>query len=314
MPPRRPPGPKAHGLSGHLPELRRDRLGFFTRCAREYGDVVANRFSYERAVLVSHPDLVGEVLATHPQRFRKDRFTRGMSRFLGDGLLPSEGERWLRHRRLAQPAFHRQRLEGYAAAIVEAAERAMEGWRPGQARDAHADMMRLTLDIVARVLSTRDRQGSGGGRRGPPGVPRARAHVRGPPRARAPLAAHAREPALPPRAPPARRDRGVHRGGAPGGRGGAPRPPLDAPRRARRRGLGPRRPRAPGRGRDPPPRGARDDGERPLLGVAPPVPEPRGRRLARGGAPGRARGPRARRRGPARLRVAEAVVKEAMRL
>src|SRR3712207_8132934 len=35
-----PPGPKGRFLTGNLREYDRDQLGFLTRCAREYGDVV----------------------------------------------------------------------------------------------------------------------------------------------------------------------------------------------------------------------------------------------------------------------------------
>jgi cytochrome P450 len=73
-------------------------------------------------------------------------------RLLGEGLLTSEGEFHLRQRRLAQPAFHRQRIAGYAATMVEYADRACDQWRAGETRDVAREMMRLTLAIAGKTL------------------------------------------------------------------------------------------------------------------------------------------------------------------
>jgi cytochrome P450 len=75
-----------------------------------------------------------------------------LRRVVGDGLLTSEGDFWRRQRRLAQPAFHRDRLQTYAAQMVRSAERCTTALRPGEVRDLHDDLMRLTLDVVTRTL------------------------------------------------------------------------------------------------------------------------------------------------------------------
>ncbi|MGH7265986.1 MAG: cytochrome P450, partial [Candidatus Rokuibacteriota bacterium] len=106
----RPPGPKAHWLTGHLRQLAGDRLAFLRACAREYGDVVFLRFGRRPAYLVSHPDLVEAVLVTHQRDFVKSWVVRLLRPVLGDGLLTSDGDHWLRQRRLVQPAFHRARI------------------------------------------------------------------------------------------------------------------------------------------------------------------------------------------------------------
>src|SRR5690606_32234154 len=71
-----------------------------------------------------------------------------------NGLLVSDGEFWRRQRRLAQPAFHRERIAAYAEVMVDHAERLSATWREGQQIDIHAAMMRVTLDIVAATLSS----------------------------------------------------------------------------------------------------------------------------------------------------------------
>jgi cytochrome P450 len=147
-----PRGPTGPWLTGSLGPYRRDPLGFFADCARRYGDFVPMRAGPFRAVLVSHPDLIEEVLVTKNRHFIKSGALRFARLLLGDGLLTLEGDAWLRRRKLVQPAFHRERIARHAEAMVASAERMMDGWRDGQARDAHADMTRLAFEVAATCL------------------------------------------------------------------------------------------------------------------------------------------------------------------
>jgi cytochrome P450 len=141
----------------------RDPLGFLTRCSREYGDVVRLRFPGTLAYLITHPDHVEQVLVKNNRNFIKDRYTRMELSVLGNGLLISEGDFWRRQRRLAQPAFHRRRVEAYGETMVAFTERMIEGWRDGEVRDVHREMMRLTLEIVAKTLLDADIAGEAEG-------------------------------------------------------------------------------------------------------------------------------------------------------
>jgi cytochrome P450 len=96
------------------------------------------------------------VLVTNARKYSKGRVLRANRHVFGEGLLTSEGEFWLRQRRLAQPAFHRARIASYAATMVEYTEKLLEGWRDGEERDAHQEMMRLTLRIVGKTLFDAD--------------------------------------------------------------------------------------------------------------------------------------------------------------
>lgn len=127
-----------------------------TRCAREHGDVVALRFAHRRLLLVNHPDLIEQVLVTQNSSFQKHFALRLNPLLLGKGLLTSEGDFWLRQRRLVQPAFNRSRLATYAPAVVAATHRLLNEWRPGEQRDIHVDMRRLALDIAAKTLFDAD--------------------------------------------------------------------------------------------------------------------------------------------------------------
>ena len=148
-----PPGPRGHWLVGSLPEFGRDILGFLTRCAGEYGDIVQFRLGRRPAYLLNHPDLIEQVLVDKQGTFIKHSFFwRHARRLFGQGLLTSEGEHWRRQHRLIAPAFQPERLERYAPVIVERTEAMLRGWRSEGPRELLPEMGQLTLGIVARVL------------------------------------------------------------------------------------------------------------------------------------------------------------------
>lgn len=147
-----PPGPPGHFLTGNWPEFRHNRLEFLTRCARDFGDVVGIRLGPHRAVVLNHPDLVEEVLVTQARHFIKHFALRVNPRVLGNGLLTSDGDSWLRQRRLMQPAFSRARVGAYAPVMAEYAGRMLARWQPGAPCDVFAEMSRLTLEIAAKTL------------------------------------------------------------------------------------------------------------------------------------------------------------------
>src|SRR5271156_6780064 len=151
-----PPGPPSKSWTGSFKEYSRDPLGYLSRMVREYGDIFTMRYYNFRVYFVSHPDYVEEVLVTHNRKFIKGRILRANKRLFGNGLLTSEGDFWLRQRRLAQPAFHRARIASYADTMVRYTERLLGEWKDGEARDIHAEMMRLTLQIVAKTLFDAD--------------------------------------------------------------------------------------------------------------------------------------------------------------
>ena len=120
--------------------------------ARQYGDVVYIPLGRQHIYCVSHPDAIRDVLVTQQNKFKKSRMLERARVLLGDGLLTSEGQHHRRQRRLVQPAFHRDRLAGYGAVMVDRAAIVRDQWQPGQSFDVLQEMMRLTLAIVAKTL------------------------------------------------------------------------------------------------------------------------------------------------------------------
>lgn len=139
-----------------LIKFARRRLPFLVESAKRYGDVVFFKVGNERIYLFNHPDLIRDVFVTNQKNFTKSRALERAKKVLGEGLLTSEGEFHLRQRRLAQPAFHRDRIAAYGRSMVEYADRTRSRWIDGRSLDAHDEMMKLTLAIVAKTLFSAD--------------------------------------------------------------------------------------------------------------------------------------------------------------
>jgi cytochrome P450 len=151
-----PPGPSPESWTASFKVYSRDPLAYMPTLQRDYGDIVTMRYYNFRVYFVSHPDYIEQVLVTDNRKFIKGRILRKNKQLFGNGLLTSEGDFWLRQRRLAQPAFHRGRVASYADTMVRYATRIASEWSNGDERDIHAEMMRLTLSIVAKTLFDAD--------------------------------------------------------------------------------------------------------------------------------------------------------------
>jgi cytochrome P450 len=140
--------------SAALYAMRRDPLEFFARLAREQGDIARFRLGdHEHDLfLLNHPDYIREVLVTQDRSFTKWFSVDRIREVLGEGLFVSEGEFHLRQRRLSQPAFHRERIAGYADQMVALAIRLRERWQTGAVLDVAAEMNWLAMMIAANTL------------------------------------------------------------------------------------------------------------------------------------------------------------------
>ncbi|MGH1572591.1 cytochrome P450 [Methylobacterium sp. P31] len=147
------PGPRGLPLLGSYLDLRRDPLSFFEHLAHRYGDTVAFRIGPRRALFLNDPSLIERMLVAEHRDFPKISFLwRQFTAVFGQGLVTSHGPLWQRQRRLCAPAFAPARLAAYAEVMVRTTDQTLEGWRVGEVRDLHADMMALTLRIVAKTL------------------------------------------------------------------------------------------------------------------------------------------------------------------
>lgn len=147
-----PPGPPGHWLWGNVAAFRKDRLNFMRETSREYGGVVALRVATRKIWLITDPAVIETVLVTKSRQFLKHFALRANPVVLGKGLLSSDGDFWLRQRRLAQPAFQRPQIMQYVSTFVDHTARMLDRWKAGESRDILPEMMALTLGIASRTL------------------------------------------------------------------------------------------------------------------------------------------------------------------
>lgn len=154
-----PPGPKGTLLAGNLRGFMTRRLNFFLDVARAHGDLASFRFGRRRIFLASHPDLIEQVLVTDAKHYVKHFGARMYKPVLGNGLVTSEGDFWLRQRRLSQPAFHKQRVLAFAPVMTDLTDRMLAGWNDGTPVDVHTEFSTLTGAIALKTLFDLDDAG-----------------------------------------------------------------------------------------------------------------------------------------------------------
>jgi cytochrome P450 len=153
-----PPVAPGIPLLGVLPQVWKNPLHFFLNTAIQYGDVVQIHMGPSPMYLVTHPDAVKHILQDNNKNYVKgyDK-VKGL---FGDGLLTSEGSKWLRQRRLMSPAFNHKSLAALVPMMVEATQDKIEEWRarpdPQQPLDIASEMMLLTQTIILRTMFSTD--------------------------------------------------------------------------------------------------------------------------------------------------------------
>ena len=124
----------------------------FEHLRRTYGPIAHYRFVGTSIIFINDPDYIREVLINQASSFVKERTVRRMKVLLGEGLITSDDPLHARNRKLAAPAFHRQRIAAYGDSIAAIAEHTSFRWQDGQVTDIGAEMMDMALEIVARTL------------------------------------------------------------------------------------------------------------------------------------------------------------------
>ncbi|MEO8800370.1 MAG: cytochrome P450 [Polyangiaceae bacterium] len=156
-----PPGPGGLSSLTNPWTAWRDPIGLFRRMTRDYGNVAMITFGPLKYVIVNDPAAIKYVLLDNAKNYVKSRHYRGIKLILGNGLLTSEGDFWRRQRKLAQPAFHRERLSTFIDSMTLATDAMFERWRArgdGKAfeTDIHEEMMASTFHIVGLTLLSVD--------------------------------------------------------------------------------------------------------------------------------------------------------------
>jgi cytochrome P450 len=134
-------------------EMIEDRSGFLLDKHEEHGDVFVSRAFVRDLMFVRDPALVYGINVTHWADFYKPDYIKTMWKpFLGNGLVPNDGESWKRQHKLILPGFHKKRVDAYAPTMVAFTDRMLDRWNEGEIRDMRLELNALALEVVADTL------------------------------------------------------------------------------------------------------------------------------------------------------------------
>ena len=130
-----------------------DRSGFLLDGHEEYGEIFVTRALVRDLMFVSDPAVVNAINVTHWADFYKPDHIKNMWKpFLGNGLVPNDGESWKRQHKLILPGFHKKRVDAYAPTMVDFTNRMLDRWEEGKVRDMRLELNALALEVVASTL------------------------------------------------------------------------------------------------------------------------------------------------------------------
>lgn len=154
------------GIMGLLRAIRLfggDQLATMLKLRDQYGPTYTVTVGGERIVVFTQPAHLHAILVEHAESFYKDAdYTderRGLARFVGRGLLTSDGALWKKQRKLVAPAFHAKRIASYADTMTAYTSALVDTWRDGETRDIASETAALTIRIVGKTLFDVDATG-----------------------------------------------------------------------------------------------------------------------------------------------------------
>jgi cytochrome P450 len=147
------PGPKGAPLLGNWKQFREGGAFFIHDVIRTYGNTAFLRIAHLSCYVFNEPEDIREVLGSQSKSFYKDRtMKKALGRFIGAGLTANDGESWKRQRKLIQPAFSSQRLDGYAVTMLDCMARQVNAWTPGLVYEMAEEATNYTMDVTNRTM------------------------------------------------------------------------------------------------------------------------------------------------------------------
>jgi cytochrome P450 len=145
------PSPPGRLITGHMREASTRPLEYLLEITRTHGDIVQLRLGPSRMIVVNHPDFVKRVLQEKHAHYGRPAFVALLRRIVGNGLLFSEGDFWLRQRRIMQPSFHRERIAGFAEIMRRAVSERVQLWRAREPSAEPLDLTREATELISAI-------------------------------------------------------------------------------------------------------------------------------------------------------------------
>jgi cytochrome P450 len=146
---------KGSFLLGSTLEILKNPVLYLSKLTNSYGPVVVVSFSGKKYYVFQHPDYIKHVLLDNHKHYCKPGATKLLRLFLGEGLSTSNGELWLKQRRLMQPAFHKERLVQLADMINEETSKLicrLNALPHNSTININRETLQLTISIISRAM------------------------------------------------------------------------------------------------------------------------------------------------------------------
>ena len=151
------PTHKGHWLWGGTFDFQNRPADFVLEGHERYGDIFKTRVLYGHSYFIRDPEIVNAINVTHAKQIYKPKIVKQMWKpFLGNGLVPNDGESWKRQHKLIMPAFHKLRVDAYAPIMAEYTRDMVRSWKHGEQRDFRKEVVDLALRVVAKTLFDTD--------------------------------------------------------------------------------------------------------------------------------------------------------------
>jgi cytochrome P450 len=147
-----PNGPRTKSFGGNLKKLALYGPKFFFDIQKEYGNAVSFYINGKLFIALFDPSMIHEVYVTKQKSFIKGVIFRKIRMMLGDALLTSENPTHLKHKRMIQPAFHKNKIENYINIMFESTKEQSNKWKEKEQIDLYPEVFKITLKIVAKSL------------------------------------------------------------------------------------------------------------------------------------------------------------------
>jgi cytochrome P450 len=106
-----------------------------------------------RLILTEDPDFIQYILRDNHTNYQKSELsTKTAARLFGNGLLFSNGQFWLKQRRLIQPGFHQNKIQGLYGIIISTARNIISGIPSGENIDIYSQMHKLSFSVLIHSL------------------------------------------------------------------------------------------------------------------------------------------------------------------
>ncbi len=134
--------------------ILKNPLPFHHENFEKHGDIFRVQLGFGHSVIFTRDaGLAKHTLQKQHRNYHKSPLqSKDLAKYIGEGLLTANGEKWLKQRRLIQPAFHKKKLEEIIGTIQSVIKEELSLIQPDKTINVFPLMNDLAFKVVAKSL------------------------------------------------------------------------------------------------------------------------------------------------------------------